>query len=124
MKLKPDGRLLNVQPQQPVHVLLWNLVELYYQEGERSQVVDWAHFVDLRDPIFIFGFRATFKLACNTNRIRVEAAMWGIPFLVKSALATMLNGWMYAATYIRPLVISVNTVEPTTQNNFFAPISS
>lgn len=55
-----------------------------------------AHFFDPKDPISIIGFLATFKLACDTNKIHEGVAMWVLSHYLKDTLANALNSRMCA----------------------------
>lgn len=74
-----------------------------------------AHFFDPSDPISITCFLAKFKVACDTNRIHEEAAMWVLLFFYNNKLATALNSRKPRATHSASVVASLNTAELTRQ---------
>lgn len=55
----------------------------------KSQVK--AYFFDRSSPISVIRFLATFKLACITNNINERAALRVLLFIIKNALATILD---------------------------------
>lgn len=70
---------------------------------------------DPRDSISTIRFLATFNLACNTNNIRENAAMWALPFFVKNAIKMTCNCSMSVDAHKTPAVALVNTFEPLIQ---------
>lgn len=77
-----------------------------------------AHFFHTSDPISIIDFLATFKLACDTNRVHEGVPMRVLPFLVINALASTLNSCMLATISISPAVVFVHFAKPLKQERF------
>lgn len=71
-----------------------------------------AHFFDTSDPISIIGFLATFKFACDTNRIHERADMWVLYFCEENILASILISRMSAAFNNTPAVAFIRLTEP------------
>lgn len=70
-----------------------------------------GHFFDLNSLISIIGFLATYKLACDTNNMHEEAAIWVQPSFYKTAFATTLNSRMSGLDYITPAFVLITTTE-------------
>lgn len=70
-----------------------------------------VHFYNSSNPISTIEFSANFNVNCNTNKIYKRAAIWVLPFIVGTDLATTLNSSMSAAVHITRAVTSANKTE-------------
>lgn len=50
-----------------------------------------ADFFEPENPVSIIGFFATFELACDTNKIHKDAAMWVLPRFLKEIIDNELK---------------------------------
>lgn len=75
----------------------------------RSQMK--AHFVDQNDPISIIGFLATFKFACDANRIHEAEAMRVLPYYANETVASALQSRMCATNKSSSFAVSVPNVD-------------
>lgn len=53
-----------------------------------------AHFFDWEEPISIIGFKATFELVCDTNRIPKKSAMRTSLHHVHDTIADALSSYI------------------------------
>lgn len=74
-----------------------------------------AHFINLRDLLSNISFLATFKLACDTNRLHERAALVAISFFVKNALASIWNSSISVGTNFPLAVVFLHSVESLKQ---------
>lgn len=93
-----------------------------FQDGEASQVADRSAHLRSQWSTFYHIFLHFMQTDVRHQLIYEEVAMWVLPFFETIAFVTMLHSCMSAATHIALVVSSINTVEPTTKRNFFAPI--
>lgn len=75
-----------------------------------------AHLFDSKNPLFIIGSLARFKLACKTNRMREELEMWVIPRYVNETFLDALNSFMCATDKSTLIEASVDHVENRSRN--------
>lgn len=55
-----------------------------------------VHLFEPKNPIPIIGFLATIKIACDTNRIYVGAALWVLSLFIKETIVNALISRMCA----------------------------
>lgn len=79
-----------------------------------------THLFDLKDPIYIIGFLAAFKFACDTNNIHKETAMWGIPHYVEKTLDNTLNSRMCTECWLTLLATSMQKEGPRSRKLFWS----
>lgn len=65
------------------------------------------HYFNPKEPNSIINFPATFKLACDLNRIDKEAVMWVLPHYVHETLTNALNSRICAKNRVAPIIATM-----------------